>query len=93
MQDYVKNFLYNFKKETSPQKKTLLIYLICLLISFIYVPQYVFIDGNYYSRPYTFIWSHRAPVAHIDLTRIFITISILTIIFGIIVILLPRKVK
>ena len=89
----MKNLLENFKKEASPQKKALLIYLVCLLLSFIYLPQYIYYDGKKISWPYTFIWSDLPPVAHFDLEKIFITISILTVFFGIIILLLPNKSK
>jgi len=80
-----------FQKGASPQKKVLLIYLICLLISFLYVPQYIYYEGKQISWSYTFIWSEKSPIAHIDLGKLFVTIGILTIIFAIIIILLPKK--
>jgi hypothetical protein len=89
----MKNLLDNFKKEASQLKKVLLVYLICLLISFIYVPQCIYYEGKKISWPYTFIWSIQAPAAHVDLAKIFMTISILTIVLGIVILVLPKNGK
>ena len=91
MQDNQSNNKDGFYKKLWIRKTILLVYLFSLLSVFIYVPQFVYYEGNKISWPYTFIWSNRAPVAQVDFSKIFLTVIILSIILAIVLVFLPKN--